>query len=212
MLRARAGLREARRIDPACTTGYELEARIALDLGEKSQAIVALQAFAAAHPDAADVQQATGSLLVLQGEFRTGLLALERAVQLAPGNATYARELAAAYVSLHILPAAEIVLAGGMQRNARDPTLPLAMARLCETEERWAPAAAYFDVAVRNDPANPKWPRQRAHCLYRLGEFDRALAAGAMEPGLADATVPNIAHNAPSLEPASAEWLVPERP
>lgn len=173
---ARNLLRRARQVDPACNMGYELEARIALDMQNRNEAIVMLQAAAATHPQSAEVQNRAGNLLVQQGAVGPGLSALEQAIALEPANARYTCDLAAAFVGINNKPAAEAVLAAGLKRNLRDPSLPRALARLCESQGNWKSAADYYTVVLGNEPNNLAWRTQRARCLYRAEEFAPAAA------------------------------------
>ena len=129
---ALTALRRIRDVEPRCTAGLGLEAQIALDRGDRAGCAIAAQAASAAHPDSAEIQLRVGSLLVQLGELRGGLLALETAHRLMPNDVRVARSLAAAYVSMQILPAAEMVLKSALLQTPGDAGLSIALARLSE--------------------------------------------------------------------------------
>ena len=66
-------------------------------------------------------------------------------------------------------------------------------ARLYESHKDWSAAVFYYDVALRNDPANPVWRRHRAVCHFRQGSFEKAqsdfcrsLAGSPVKPQLSE--------------------------
>lgn len=102
--------------------------------------------------------------------------ALRQAVELEPRNTLFAQDLFAALIESGQTHDAELVLHEALQRNPRDRVLPMAAARLYESREDWSSAVFYYDVALRNDPANPVWRRHRAICHFRQGEYEKACA------------------------------------
>lgn len=173
---SRALLRRTRQNDPLWTAGFALEAAIAIDLGERDEAELMLEAAAASNPQSASVQYSTGVLLAHFGNARSGLRALERAVQLDPLNVHYAQELATAYAGFGNLPAAESALETALDHHDNDRTLLLALARTAEAGGRWRKAEICYERALRDGPQNLVARRQRARCLYRLGEYEQAVA------------------------------------
>ncbi len=181
LVAARASLRSARRIDPYDVFTYEMEANIALDLGDRKGYIDSLQAVLAANPQSARIQNSVGKLLVefptVAGAdpFTSSLLTpLHRAVELEPRNARYARDLAATYLSRGDSVRAAKVLTDAIQRNPIDESLALALARLHESTGDFKSAARYYDVTIKRDPENSRWWRQRAVCSYQIGDFQHA--------------------------------------
>lgn len=99
---------------------------------------------------------------------------LARAVELEPRNTLFVQDLFAALINQGMNERAEQVLHEALQRNPRDKVLPMTAARLYESRAEWSSAVFYYDVALRNDPANPVWRRQRAVCHFRQGSFEKA--------------------------------------
>jgi tetratricopeptide (TPR) repeat protein len=118
---------------------------------------------------------------------------LVNAVALEPRNTLFAQDLFAALIDLDMEEDAERVLHAALQKNPRDKILPMTAARLYESKEDWSSAVFYYDVALRNDPANPVWRRHRAVCHFRQGsfqkaqtDFSRSLANSPVKPQLSE--------------------------
>lgn len=121
------------------------------------------------------------------------ITALQLAVELEPRNTLFAQDLFATLIESGRADEAEHVLQKALQRNPRDRILPMAAARLYEARKDWSAAEFYYDFALRNDPANPVWRRQRAVCHFRQGEyekarndFSRALTGSPVKPQLSE--------------------------
>lgn len=118
---------------------------------------------------------------------------LTRAVELEPRNTLFVQDLFAALINQGMNERAEQVLHEALQRNPRDKVLPMTAARLYESRSEWPSAVFYYDVALRNDPANPVWRRHRAVCHFRQGSFEKAqtdfsrsLAGSPVKPQLSE--------------------------
>jgi Tfp pilus assembly protein PilF len=118
---------------------------------------------------------------------------LARAVELEPRNTLFVQDLFAALINQGMNERAERILHEALQRNPRDKVLPMTAARLFESRSDWSSAVFYYDVALRNDPANPVWRRQRAVCHFRQGSFEKAqtdfsrsLAGAPVKPQLSE--------------------------
>ena len=118
---------------------------------------------------------------------------LARAVELEPRNTLFVQDLFAALINHGMNEQAERILHEALQRNPRDKVLPMTAARLYESRSEWSSAVFYYDVALRNDPANPVWRRQRAVCHFRQGSFEKAqtdfsrsLAGSPVKPQLSE--------------------------
>jgi tetratricopeptide (TPR) repeat protein len=173
---ALAAVRRAQKIDPQLSSAHELEALFHADIGDTAQQVVALRGVLAAHPDVPHLQCAAGRMLVRAGSVDEGLAAMQRAVQLAPHVTDHARDLAGAYVDQGNMPAAIAVLTAAQQRNPQDGSLSVALARLHESSGNWEHALVHYTATLQGDPRNASWRRQRARCLYRLEEFEGAVA------------------------------------
>ena len=173
---ALAAVRRAQKIDPRLSSAYELEALFLADIGDTAQHVKALRGVLGAHPELPHLQCAAGRMLVRAGSVDDGLAAMQRAVQLAPQVTDYARDLAAVYVDLGNMPAAIAVLTAAQQRNPQDRSLSVALARLHESSGNWEHALVHYTATLQRDPRNASWRRQRARCLYRLEDYERAVA------------------------------------
>lgn len=174
--RALRETQRARKSDPNLASAWELEAMISADAGDPVRQARALLAVADSHPDAPQIQHEAGQLLVRSHYRAAGLAALHSAIESAPRNTEYVRDLAGIYVELGQTDKAIEVLRQGLTRNPTDPTLPIALARLYETTGNWESALRFYTVSLRNNPEETGWRRQRARCLYQLGRFAEAAA------------------------------------
>ncbi|MBT4864579.1 MAG: hypothetical protein HON53_05570, partial [Planctomycetaceae bacterium] len=93
---AQVALGSAYEAAPTLTATFELAARVALDLGDMPAYRAALQQTLDAYPESAAVQNTIGKRLVENGRWEEGVKALNRAHELVPRNAKFARDLAAA--------------------------------------------------------------------------------------------------------------------
>jgi tetratricopeptide (TPR) repeat protein len=96
------------------------------------------------------------------------------AVASAPRNVGYIRDLAGVHVEFGQTGQAIDVLRQGLSRNPTDRTLPIALARLYESTGNWESALRFYTVSLRNEPGRADWRRQRARCLYQLGNYAQA--------------------------------------
>ena len=119
--------------------------------------------------------------------------ALRQAVALESHNREFVQSLFGALVDLDRREEAGIVLRQALQRNPRDAVLALTAARFHEAADDWSTALFYYDDALRNDPANRVWMRQRAVCHFRMrnfeaaaDDFQRALTRTPVAPQLAE--------------------------
>ncbi|MBL8852154.1 MAG: tetratricopeptide repeat protein [Planctomycetaceae bacterium] len=165
----------ARDSDPKLTSAYELEAMLQSDLGNEAEHIATLRQLVAGNPKDPLVQSTAGKLLLNAGQREDGLAAMQRAVQLAPRQTDYARDLAGVYLQAGDLTTAAAVLSAAQIQNPGDQSLPIALARLYETAGDWQRAAEHYRLVLQHDPQNAAWRRQHAKCAYRLEKF--ALAA-----------------------------------
>lgn len=172
--KALEGVRRAQDLDPHSSSAHELEALFVADIGDQPGQIAALRGVLEAHPDVPHLQSAAGRMLIRAGAVEEGLAAMERAVRLSPQTTEYARDLAGVYVDLGNLAAAIGVLTAAQQRNPQDAQLAVALARLHETAGNWDQALVYYTATLQREPRNPAWRRQRARCLYRVEDFERA--------------------------------------
>jgi tetratricopeptide (TPR) repeat protein len=161
----------ARKADPNLASAWELEAMISADAGDPVRQARALLAVADSHPGAPQIQHEAGQLLVRSQYRAAGLAALHSAIESAPRNTAYVRDLAGIYVELGQTDKAIEVLRQGLTRNPTDPTLPIALARLYESTGHWESALRFYTVSLRNNPDQAGWRRQRARCLYQLGHY-----------------------------------------
>jgi tetratricopeptide (TPR) repeat protein len=168
-------VRRAREIDPQLQTALELEALFLADLGQTAMSVDAMRALLQAHPQSAHLQSRVGQMLVRSGAQAEGLAAMQRGVMLAPQQTVYARELAGVLVDLGDSRGAILALKAGLERNPTDEMLPVSLARLHEAAGEWEPALNYYTLTLQRHPDNVAWRRQRARCLYRLGDFGRAI-------------------------------------
>jgi tetratricopeptide (TPR) repeat protein len=171
---ARTALQAARRINPYASQTLELEAQIAIDLGDEKTQLDALNAVLVAHPNSAQHQSWAGQQFMQIGQTDRGLTALKRAVALAPRNVHSAQELAAAYLNLGESARAVEVLAEALRQNPIDKSLAVSLARLQESRRQWESAAFYYEFALKFEPQHPQWRWQLARVRYRLADYQRA--------------------------------------
>ena len=142
---------------------------------ESTRFCSAIEEPSSASPSAARNQIRTDDLSAEEAST-LAIAALSRAVDLEPRNTLFAQDLFATLIGFNKDEDAERVLQDALRRNPQDRILPMAAARLYESREDWSSAVFYYDVALRNDPANPVWRRQRAVCHFRQGSFEKARA------------------------------------
>jgi|GEM_PF-1642702 tetratricopeptide (TPR) repeat protein len=126
-------------------------------------------------------------------DVEAGLQSLRQAVALESHNREFIQSLFGALIDLERRAEAETVLRQALKRNPRDAVLALTAARFYEAADDWGTALSYYDAALRNDPANRVWMRQRAVCHFRMGnleaaaeDFDTALTGTPVTPQLAE--------------------------
>lgn len=166
----------AQATDPTLTSAFELEAMLQADLGNRAEHIAVVRQLLASNPLDPHIQSSAGKMLVKAGQRADGLAAMQRAVQLAPRQTEYARDLAGLYLEASDLTTAAAVLTAAQIQNPSDHSLSLALARLYETAGDWQRAMEHYSVVLQDDPKNAVWHRQRAKCLYRLQKFPLAAA------------------------------------
>ena len=201
---------------PGDTSAVELLAEVSQKLGDYRLQQASLKRLIALQPGSATVANRCGKRLLdsvrmasstnristadaaqqnLKAEQTTKLAidSLTNAVALEPRNTLFAQDLFAALIDLDMDEDAERVLHAALQKNPRDKILPMTAARLYESKEDWSSAVFYYDVALRNDPANPVWRRHRAVCHFRQGsfqkaqtDFSRSLANSPVKPQLSE--------------------------
>ncbi len=184
---------------PADTSAVELLAEVSQKLGDYRLQQAALKRLIALRPDSAMVANRCGKKLLNSVRLRSAaadtsvgsdsfdqtsvddartlaIASLQNAVALEPRNTLFAQDLFAALIDLGKSDQAEQVLHESLLQNPQDKVLPMTAARLYESQKDWSSAVFYYDVALRNDPSNPVWRRQRAVCHFRQGSFEKAQA------------------------------------
>jgi len=188
---------------PADTSAVELLAEVSQKLGDYRLQQAALKRLIALRPDSAMVANRCGKKLLNSVRLRSAaadtsvgsdsfdqtsvddartlaIASLQNAVALEPRNTLFAQDLFAALIDLGKSDQAEQVLHESLLQNPQDKVLPMTAARLYESQKDWSSAVLsavfYYDVALRNDPSNPVWRRQRAVCHFRQGSFEKAQA------------------------------------
>lgn len=184
---------------PADTSAVELLAEVSQKLGDYRLQQAALKRLIALRPDSAMVANRCGKKLLNSVRLRSAaadtsvelvsfdqtsaddtstlaIASLKNAVALEPRNTLFAQDLFAALIDLGKSDQAEQVLHESLLQNPQDKVLPMTAARLYESKKDWSSAVFYYDVALRNDPSNPVWRRQRAVCHFRQGSFEKAQA------------------------------------
>lgn len=184
---------------PADTSAVELLAEVSQKLGEYRLQQAALKRLIALRPGSATVANRCGKLLLNSVRLRSAtadtsvgsgsldqtsaddtralaIASLKNAVALEPRNTLFAQDLFAALIDLGKSDQAEQLLHESLLQNPQDKVLPMTAARLYESKKDWSSAVFYYDVALRNDPSNPVWRRQRAVCHFRQGSFEKAQA------------------------------------
>ena len=174
--RALDATQRARDSDPMLASAYELEAMLQSDLGHPAEHIATLKQLAASNPQDPQVQNTAGKLLLIAGQRDEGLAAMQRAVQLAPRQTEYARDLAGVSLQSGDLTTAAAILSAAQIQNPDDRSLPIALARLYETAGDWQRAQDHYRMVLQHDPQNAVWRRQHAKCAYRLQKFALAVA------------------------------------
>lgn len=166
----------ARGIDPQLPSACEMEALISADVGDPERQAEALLTVIASHPDDPQIQHTAGQLLVHTSHRAEGLAAMRAAIDRTPWNVDYVRDLAGVYVELGQTAQAIALLREGLSRNPADHSLPIALARLYESSGDWQSALRFYTVSLQNEPNQAAWRRQRARCLYQLGQYAEAAA------------------------------------
>lgn len=184
---------------PADTSAVELLAEVSQKLGDYRLQQAALKRLIALRADSAMVANRCGKKLLNSVRLRSAaadtsvgsgsfdqtsvddartlaIASLKNAVALEPRNTLFAQDLFAALIDLGKSDQAEQVLHESLLQNPQDKVLPMTAARLYESKKDWSSAVFYYDVALRNDPSNPVWRRQRAVCHFRQGSFEKAQA------------------------------------
>jgi len=201
--------------DPSNSSAVELLAEVSQKRGDLRLQQASLKRLIALQPGSATVANrcgkrlldsvrieasAIGSLAVGDSDDSSteqtttlAIATLVRAVELEPRNTLFVQDLFAALINQGMNERAERILHEALQRNPRDKILPMTAARLYESRSEWSSAVFYYDVALRNDPANPVWRRQRAVCHFRQGSFEKAqtdfsrsLAGSPVKPQLSE--------------------------
>lgn len=212
---AQASLVEILTADPSNSSAVELLAEVSQKRGDIRLQQASLKRLISLQPGSATIANRCGKRLLdtvrmevstndAQGvgdlddssaEQTTSLAiaTLAKAVELEPRNTLFVQDLFAALINQGMNERAERVLHEALQRNPRDKVLPMTAARLYESRSEWSLAVFYYDVALRNDPANPVWRRQRAVCHFRQGSFEKAqtdfsrsLAGSPVKPQLSE--------------------------
>ena len=171
---ARKAAHRARDIDPYNISAYELEARIAFDMGRMDDYVAALDAALSANPSSPRLQNRMGNRLMQAGQASRGLDALREAVRLSPRQAGYAKDLAAAYLRQERVDEAAATLRDAARRLRQDRSLSIALARLYESTKQWPAAVDAYNQVVLAAPNNIALRRKRAQCLYHAGQFKQA--------------------------------------
>lgn len=172
--------------------GKQLLDSVRMEISRSSRPTVGVSSTTDTISNALGVQGASGTPSVEQ-TTTLAISALTKAVELEPRNTLFAQDLFAALINQGQHQQAEQVLHEVLQRNPQDKVLPMAAARLFEAREDWSSAVFYYDLALRNDPSNPVWRRQRAVCHFRQGsyekartDFSRSLSGSPVKPQLSE--------------------------
>jgi len=173
---AQSSLRTIQRIDPSSVSSFELEAHVALDLGNREQYIQALQSVLDANPASARLQNATGNLLVQVGKMARGIQALEKAHRLDPRSVQFTLDLAAVQTWKGHTPEAIKVLERATQSHPGHAELDLALARLYERLENPTAAAQHYAAMLNQDDEATGLRRLLARNLYHSGQYQQASA------------------------------------
>lgn len=193
---AQASLVEILTADPSNSSAVELLAEVSRKRGDLRLQQASLKRLISLRPGSATIANRCGKRLLesvrMEASTNDGravgdlgdssadqttalaITTLARAVELEPRNTLFVQNLFAALINQGMNERAERILYEALQRNPRDKVLPMAAARLYESRSEWSSAVFYYDVALRNDPANPVWRRQRAVCHFRQGSFEKA--------------------------------------
>lgn len=160
--------------DPYSIEARQLQADITFSLGQRTQSARALQAVAVLKPNSAELQHEVGMKLIRLDARQAGLRALTKATELAPHQVKYVHDLAGTHFANGNIQLAKAVLLVSHRRNPSDETLPIALARLFESQGSWDRAIHYYTIAVANDPENSAWLRQRGRAWYQLEKYEPA--------------------------------------
>ncbi|WP_146371441.1 tetratricopeptide repeat protein [Symmachiella macrocystis] len=167
-------VKKHRRKHPYSWEARITEACIAADLGRTAESIQAWQAVATAQPQSAKVLHQAGMHLVQLGAIPAGLPVLQSAVERDPSNVKYRLDLSAAYLASGNSHTAQEVLMQAHRQLPQEPTVPVAIARLFESQNVHNRAAHYYGVALKQSPDDPTLLRQRGRMWYQLGNYELA--------------------------------------
>ncbi|QDT50823.1 Tetratricopeptide repeat protein [Symmachiella dynata] len=167
-------VKKHRRKHPYSWEARITEACIAADLGRTAESIQAWQAVVTAKPQSAKVLHEAGMHLVQLGAIPAGLPALQSAVERDPSNVNYRLDLSAAYLASGNSHAAQEVLMQAHRQLPQETAVPVAIARLFESQNVHNRAAHYYGVALKQSPNNPTLLRQRGRMWYQLGNYELA--------------------------------------
>jgi len=167
-------VRKHRRKHPYSWEARVTEACIASDLGRTTESIQAWQAVVTANPQSAKVLHEAGMHLVQLGAISAGLPVLQSAVERDPSNVNYRLDLSAAYLASGNSHTAQAVLMQAHRQLPQEPVVPVAIARLFESQNVHNRAAHYYGVALKQSPEDPTLLRQRGRMWYQLRNYELA--------------------------------------
>ncbi|WP_339909013.1 tetratricopeptide repeat protein [Symmachiella dynata] len=167
-------VKKHRRKHPYSWEARITEACIAADLGRTAESIQAWQAVVTAKPQSAKVLHEAGMHMVQLGAIAAGLPALQSAVERDPSNVNYRLDLSAAYLASRNSHAAQEVLMQAHRQLPQETAVPVAIARLFESQNVHNRAAHYYGVALKQSPDDPTLLRQRGRMWYQLGNYQLA--------------------------------------
>lgn len=167
-------VKKHRRKHPYSWEARITEACIAADLGRTAESIQAWQAVVTAKPQSAKVLHEAGMHLVQLGAIAAGLPALQSAVERDPSNVNYRLDLSAAYLASGNSHTAQEVLMQAHRQLPQETAVPVAIARLFESQNVHNRAAHYYGVALKQSPDDPTLLRQRGRMWYQLGNYELA--------------------------------------
>ncbi|WP_339730394.1 tetratricopeptide repeat protein [uncultured Gimesia sp.] len=167
-------LASARKIDPGHIGTFEIEAQLSYDMGDRAQYLQSLRAIRAASPHNSQKQSAIGTLFFQAGQTQEGIACLKRAIELKPYDEDYALKLAAFYEQTGRTDEAQQILLRALHTSSGSKRLPIALGRICESNQQWTQASVYYAMVVNHFPKNHVWRKHRARCLYHAGNYSAA--------------------------------------